>query len=137
MKWFTKGKQTHRQRRPTHGHQEESGGGGATWESEINVGCVCAQPPSRAPLFEAPWPVAHQAPLPWDFPGRNTGVSCHFLLQGIFLTQGSNLRLLGLLALPGGFFITPDTWEARNILPIISTYMYYVCVCVCVYICIK
>ena len=32
---------------------------------------------------------------PWDFPGKNTGVSCHFLLQGIFLTQGSNpgLRL--------------------------------------------
>ena len=28
------------------------------------------------------------------FPGKNTGVSCHFLLQGIFLTQGLNLRLL-------------------------------------------
>ena len=27
---------------------------------------------------------------PWDFPGKNTGVGCHFLLQGIFLTQGSN-----------------------------------------------
>ena len=24
---------------------------------------------------------------PWDSPGRNTGVSCHALLQGIFLTQ--------------------------------------------------
>ena len=24
---------------------------------------------------------------PWDFPGKNTGVGCHFLLQGIFLTQ--------------------------------------------------
>ena len=23
-------------------------------------------------------------------PGKNTGVGCHFLLQGIFLTQGSN-----------------------------------------------
>ena len=30
----------------------------------------------------------------WDFPGKNTGVGCHFLLPGIFLTQGSNLRLL-------------------------------------------
>ena len=30
----------------------------------------------------------------WDFPGRNTGVGCHFLLQGIFPTQGSNLYLL-------------------------------------------
>ena len=31
---------------------------------------------------------------PWDFPGKNTGVGCHFLLQGIFLTQGSNPHLL-------------------------------------------
>ena len=31
---------------------------------------------------------------PWDFLGKNTGVGCHFLLQGIFLTQGLNLRLL-------------------------------------------
>ena len=30
---------------------------------------------------------------PWNFPGENTGVGCHFLLQGIFLTQGSNLCL--------------------------------------------
>ena len=30
----------------------------------------------------------------WDFPGKNTGVGCHFLLQGIFLTQESNLHLL-------------------------------------------
>ena len=28
---------------------------------------------------------------PWDFPGKNIGVGCHFLLQGIFPTQGSNL----------------------------------------------
>ena len=26
----------------------------------------------------------------WDFPDKNTGMDCHFLLQGIFLTQGSN-----------------------------------------------
>ena len=31
---------------------------------------------------------------PWDFPGKNTGVGCHFLLQGIFLTLGLNLDLL-------------------------------------------
>ena len=33
----------------------------------------------------------------WDSPGKNTGVGCHFLLQGIFLTQILNPRLLGLL----------------------------------------
>ena len=27
---------------------------------------------------------------PWDLPGKNTGVGCHFLLQGIFPTRGSN-----------------------------------------------
>ena len=31
---------------------------------------------------------------PWDFPGKNTGVGCHFLLQGIFQTQGWNPGLL-------------------------------------------
>ena len=31
---------------------------------------------------------------PWDFPGKNTEVGCHFLLQRIFLTQGSNSDLL-------------------------------------------
>ena len=32
-----------------------------------------------------------------DSPGKNTGVGCHALLQGIFLTQGLNPRLLYLL----------------------------------------
>ena len=31
---------------------------------------------------------------PWNFPGKNTEVGCHFLLEGIFLTQGSNPHLL-------------------------------------------
>ena len=29
-----------------------------------------------------------------DFPGKNTGVGCHFLFQGILLTQELNPRLL-------------------------------------------
>ena len=40
-----------------------------------------------------PRTIACQAPL-WDSPGKNTGVGCHFLLQGIFATQESNLGLL-------------------------------------------
>ena len=31
---------------------------------------------------------------PWNSPGKNTRVGCHFLLQGIFLTQGWNPCLL-------------------------------------------
>ena len=45
---------------------------------------------SRVRLFAAPWTVAYQVPHPWDFPGKSTGVGCHFLLQRIFPTQGLN-----------------------------------------------
>ena len=31
---------------------------------------------------------------PWDFTGKNTGIGCHFVFQGIFPTQGSNPYLL-------------------------------------------
>ena len=39
-----------------------------------------------------------------NFPGKNTGVGWHALLQGIFLTQGSNPRLLCLLHWQVGFY---------------------------------
>ena len=46
---------------------------------------------SRVRLFATPWTVAcTKLHRPWDFPGKSTGVGCHFLLQGIFPTQGSN-----------------------------------------------
>ena len=48
-------------------------------------------PLSPVRLFVTSWTRAHQAPLSRDSPGRNTGVGCHSLFQGIFLTQGSNL----------------------------------------------
>ena len=46
---------------------------------------------SRARVFVTPWIVACTKLLcPWDFQGKSTGVGCHFLLQGIFPTQGLN-----------------------------------------------
>ena len=45
-------------------------------------------------LFLTPWTVARQAPLSMGFSGKNAGVGSHVLLQGIFLTQGLNPRLL-------------------------------------------
>ena len=48
-------------------------------------------------LFATPWIVACWLLSPWDSPGKNTGVGCHSLLQGIFLTQESNPYLLCLL----------------------------------------
>jgi len=56
----------------------------------------------------------------WNFPGKNTGVRCRFLLQGIFPYLGSNLHLLS-PALAGGFFTTeppgkpiPNTIHTKN-----------------------
>ena len=37
-----------------------------------------------------PWTVANRTPLSMGFSRKVTGVGCHFLLQGIFLSQGSN-----------------------------------------------
>ena len=41
-------------------------------------------------LFSTPWTIAHQAPPSMEFSRQDTGVGCHFLLQGIFLTQRWN-----------------------------------------------
>ena len=45
-----------------------------------------------------------------DSPGKNTGVGCHFLPQGIFLTQGSNPALP---TFAGGFFTTESPGELK------------------------
>ena len=42
------------------------------------------------PTSVTPWTVAARLLSPWNSPGKNTGVGYHFLLQGIFPTQGSN-----------------------------------------------
>ena len=55
------------------------------------------------PEFPPAWPLSTALSIqsiypmllhPWNFPGKNTGMSCRFLLQGIFLTQGMNPHLL-------------------------------------------
>ena len=60
---------------------------------------------------------------PWDSPGKNTGVGCQAILQGIFLTQGSNWSLSGLLhwqadslplAPPGKPYTTHPTAKASK-----------------------
>ena len=49
---------------------------------------------SHAQLFASPRTVSVRLLHPWDSPGKITGVGCHFLFQGVFPTQGSNLGLL-------------------------------------------
>ena len=53
--------------------------------------CVCVH--SRVWLLRPHKPQPARLLCPWNFPGKNSGVGCHFLLQGIFLNQGSNLPL--------------------------------------------
>ena len=50
-------------------------------ESEVAQSC-----PTLCNPMDSPCTNLH----PWDFLGKSTGMGCHFLLQGIFLTQGSN-----------------------------------------------
>ena len=48
-------------------------------------------------LFATLWTIASRLLCLWDSPGKNIGVGCHALLQGIFPTQRSNAGLLCLL----------------------------------------
>ena len=49
-------------------------------KSEVTQSCLTRCDPMDTRLLH-----------PWDFLGKSTGVACHFLLQGIFLTQVLNL----------------------------------------------
>ena len=62
--------------------------------------------------------VAHQDPLSMDSPGKNIGVDCHALLQGVFLTL-VNLCLLSLLhwqvgSLPLGLPVKPKAMKLKT-----------------------
>ena len=60
--------------------------------------CVCAYARSVMPDSATPWTVpSPRLFCPWDFPGKNTGLGCHFLHQGNFSTPGQNPHLLHLL----------------------------------------
>ena len=91
--------------------------------------CVRAKSLQSCPTLCNPMDIACQAPLSIDSPGKNTGVGCHALLQGIFPTQGLNLYLFLSPVLAGRFFTTSTTWEAwrRNTLQNKSTSISSVC----------
>ena len=63
------------------------------------------------------WIAAYQVPLSWNSPGKNTRVRSHFLLQGIFLTQGSH----AVSRIAGQLFTSWATTEAPIILEWIAT----------------
>ena len=57
------------------------------------LGKVKVKSLNRVQLFGISW-MPIRLLHPWDSPGKILGVGCHFLLQVIFLTQGSNPGLL-------------------------------------------
>ena len=66
--------------------------------------CCCLVSKSCLTLMQSHGPLPTWFLCPWDFPDKNTRVGCHFLLQGVFLTQGSNPHLLHWA-----------TWEAQSL----------------------
>ena len=57
--------------------------------------CVCVLDTQSCPTLCDPMDLQPTRLLcPRDSPGKNTGVGCHVLLQGVFLTQGSSPSLL-------------------------------------------
>ena len=68
----------------------------ATWEAQVSAESE-SEVTQSCPILCDPWTIAYKVPPPWNYPGESTGVRSHFLLQGIFPTQGSNLHLLCLL----------------------------------------
>ena len=75
-----------------------NGSGSASIQGSVCV-CVCVcvcvsiHVLSCVQLFATPQTVAARLLCPWDSPGKNTGVGCRALLQGIFPTQGLSPRL--------------------------------------------
>ena len=61
---------------------------------------------SRVRIFATPWTPTRLLP-PWDSSGKSTGVGCHFLLRGIFPTQGLN----PVSPIPGRSF---NLWATRE-----------------------
>ena len=86
---------------------------GELWLTKCDS-CMHAQ---SHPTLATPWTVACQAPLSMGFSRQHIEVGCHFLLQGIFPTQASNLHLLCFLhwqvdSLPLHHVGSPYWWEA-------------------------
>ena len=81
---------------------------------EIKI-TLCAQSLSCVRLFVIPWTVARQASLSMNSPGRNTGVGCHFLLQGIF--PGIETMSLESPVLADGLFTTAPPGKPKITLP--------------------
>ena len=106
-----------------HSHEINQDGGthGHMGLGECTLSCVR--------LFVSPWTGAHEVPLSVGLPRPEYWMGCHFLLQKIFLTEGSNpslshllhwqadslpLRYLGSWFTPKGPSTVPDTQQVLS-----------------------
>ena len=71
--------------------------GGCSFWDLLEASCVHAKLHQSCPTLQPNGLQLTRLLHPWDSPGKNTGVGCHALLQGIFPTQGLNPHLLYLL----------------------------------------
>ena len=78
-------------------------GSSCTFTSKGELSHVCARVLTHSGVSDSvtPWGVAYRLLCPWDFPGKSTAVGWHFLLQGVFPTQGPDLHVLCLLLCQG------------------------------------
>ena len=56
--------------------------------------CVLLSSHSVMSVSDSLWPHGHRLLCPWNSPGKNTGVGCHFLVEDMFSTQGLNPSLI-------------------------------------------
>ena len=79
---------------PPMGFSRQEYWSGLPFPSPKNVSAAAAKSLQSCPTLRPHRRQPTGLPCPWDSPGKNTGVGCHFLLWGIFPTQGLNLSLL-------------------------------------------
>ena len=75
--------------------------------------CACECMPSCIQLFATLWTAAHRVLCPWDSPGKNTGVGCHTLFQGIFPTRDQS-PVSCITCLGRQVLYTSATWKAHT-----------------------
>ena len=67
---------------------------------------------SHMQLFVTLWTAAYQAPLSMGFPGKNTGVRFHFLLQEIFPRDQTHIPCVSCIT--GWFFTTEPSQKSHK-----------------------
>ena len=95
------------------GHVSASPSFATTSQSGPTSNCVRALPQLR-PTLRPHGLCPARLLSPWGFPGKNTGVGCHFPLQGIFLTRIEPTSHVS-PALVGGFFTIGPPGEVISI----------------------